>query len=90
MAKPRRHSLRISVIARLALRKMFRWRTTTPSNFSRVDMRLDLPPTATRADVMKAIDGHVTGPRFDRGSLQPLGFLVLIELWERNRGRFSI
>lgn len=25
-----------------------------------VDMRLDLPPTATRADVMKAIDGHVT------------------------------
>lgn len=26
-----------------------------------VDMRLDLPPTATRADVMKAIDGHITG-----------------------------
>jgi len=26
-----------------------------------VDMRLDLPPTATRADVMKAMDGHVTG-----------------------------
>jgi Raf kinase inhibitor-like YbhB/YbcL family protein len=26
-----------------------------------VDTKLDLPPSATRADVMKAMDGHVTG-----------------------------
>jgi Raf kinase inhibitor-like YbhB/YbcL family protein len=26
-----------------------------------VDTKLDLPATATRADVMKAMDGHVTG-----------------------------
>jgi phosphatidylethanolamine-binding protein (PEBP) family uncharacterized protein len=25
-----------------------------------VDQKLDLPPTATRADVMKAIDGHIS------------------------------
>jgi hypothetical protein len=26
-----------------------------------LDTKLDLPATATRADVMKAMDGHVTG-----------------------------
>ena len=35
-------------------------RTRYGAELYAIDQKLDLPPTATRADVMKAIDGHIS------------------------------
>ena len=57
-----------------------------------LDTKLDLGPDATRADVLKAIDGHILGKGVPRRPFPPLEYRGLLfptalEISERRGGR---